>query len=451
MYSTRRFAYLSLLILSLAIYPLAVFAQTEHIIDEDFNTGSLDTSFWSDAAGPYPTVIPDDAEHAFALLFLSSAGSQQIISTPYALPALGSDEVLSLSIDVRRNNDSCWFGLYTGYDQPPDGWVYGSTPTLSSMWGIPFPDYHPGIANDPLYPTASGDLQGFRVQVPSESTTRPGSGSKDDYLGPYTLQPGQWHRLDLRYTSADFIFLVNHAELLSLDSSQLYYSFSQPDDWLFMLGDGGTNAFQPTNLSVDNILLIRTRVSVLAVMDAFDEESPYDLLSVTRVDDWYNTFGPDVIFAALADCAGNYDEFIRLLDFYGRQKESAEATPKPQLVLSYLDQVNSVVTIGVTNIGNAPCCGEAGISVGLSYCTSWVPEYCTIFQSIEFGEICLPPGQSIDLEFDLGSVPNECRNAFAEQLATMWTGYVDTDPKDYLGLVFSIGSKHCYGFLPDES
>lgn len=123
--------------------------------------------------------------------------------------------------------------------------------------------------------------------------------------------------------------------------------------------------------------------------------------------------------------------------------------PQPILCMTQLEIQGSQVMMEVTNYGDAPCRGETVSSVGLSYCTSWVPEWCTIFQETEYGEICLLPGESINLAFDLQSVPAECRTAFAEQLETMWTGYVDPDPEDYLGVVFRIGPEHCYGFLPD--
>jgi hypothetical protein len=55
------------------------------------------------------------------------------------------------------------------------------------------------------------------------------------------------------------------------------------------------------------------------------------------------------------------------------------------------------------------------------------------------------------MQFDLESVPEDCRAAFANRLETVWIGYEDPDPNDYLGLIFSIGTEHCYGFILDKN
>ena len=131
--------------------------------------------------------------------------------------------------------------------------------------------------------------------------------------------------------------------------------------------------------------------------------------------------------------------------------EEDTAEPRPCLTLVSLEQDGGTASARIRNSGNLACCGEASAFVGLSYCTSWVPEWCTIFQEASFGDVCLLPGEEIVFKLDLAVVPEECREAFAEQLDLWWTGYEDPDPEDYLGFLFSIGTEHCCGFIPDKA
>jgi len=57
----------------------------------------------------------------------------------------------------------------------------------------------------------------------------------------------------------------------------------------------------------------------------------------------------------------------------------------------------------------------------------------------------------MEVTFDLESVPEASRSAFADRLETLWTGYEDPDPEDYFGFLFNIGDESCYGFIAEES
>ena len=209
----------------------------------------------------------------------------------------------------------------------------------------------------------------------------------DEQVCSQSLSLGTWYHFQLLQAPGLLQLFVNGDKVGELTNSA--YDLGEKHDWMLLLGDGSSNSPWLSDLFVDNILL------QIVTAQAQPEPTPYLNLVSIRLD-------------------------------------------------------GSIVMGTLINTGDVACCGEIAVSVGLSYCTSWVPEWCTIFQEVEYGEICLGPGESIDLEFELESVPEECRTAFAEQLVTMWTGYVDPDPDDYLGIVFSIGSEHCCGFLPDE-
>ena len=421
-----------------------ILAQTEVLILDTFDTGILDLAVWGDGTGAVPTVTFDGVEHGFVLDFVSSGGSQQILGTTYSLPAFESDDVLLLSIDVRRNTDSSCFVIATAYDQPPGGGTYGATSAISAMWGLPFPDYHAGLSGDPWFPTASGDQQGFRVQVPSEPTASPPDGDKDDYLVPYLLSADEWYTLQLEYTPEMFSFLANQQALFGLDSSQLYYDFSQVDDWLFLMGDGGTHSWQPANLSVDNVALIRTKSAILAIANAFPQEDLRDPLSLARLNDWYQTYGPELLMEALAACGGDYEGFTRYLST-GRCDELAA-----RIVLVSVEQVGRHVTMTIRNIGNAEATGNGTLITGLSYTTSWVAEWCTRFFQVELGEVSVAPREERAIVFELPDVPEAIFAVLEERLDTMWTGFDDTDPADYvcLDLVFPTNRDHVFGFLP---
>jgi hypothetical protein len=427
---------------------LASFGQTTLIISDGFETGTLDPALWAYGTGALPSVAPDDVGHGFVLNFLSSGDAQQIRAALYALPAFAADDIFTASVEVRRNANECWFGVWTAYDQPPTGYTYGMTPTLSAMWGLPYPDYFPGLPGDPRYPTPSGDPQGFRVAVPSEPTPTPPSGSNDNYLVPYALQPGQWYTLELRYTPDEFLFLVDEQEVFSLDASDLYYTFAQPDDWLFMLGDGGTHSWQPTNLSVDNVLLVLTKAVIVEIADAFpNEASLNNPAAVAVLDEYYSLFGPETLQAALTAAQGSWDAFLSYL--FPPEPPAKEPAPEPHLVLVSLTQDGSLATLVVKNEGDGTCEGDGRIVAGLSYCTAWVPEWATWFFNQDLGSVTIAPGDTMTVTFDLPAVPEEAQAAFESSLKMLWTGYTDPDPADYIGIHFSVlPGSHVFGFLP---
>ena len=422
------------LMMVVAMVGIPLTAQTSLILEEDFESGTLDPGVWADGTGATPVVALDGVDHGFVLNFLSSGGSQQILGTTYSLPTFEPDDVLLVSIDVRRNSDTSWFVVATAYDQPPSGGTYGATSSVSAMWGLPFPDYHSGLPGDPWYPTASGAQQGFRVQVPSEPTSSPPSGSKDDHLAPYLLDQGEWYALQLEYTSEAFAFLANRQGLLNLDSSQLYYDFSQADDWLFLMGDGGTHSWQPTNLSVDNILILQTKRSVLAAVDSLG--IPFEV-----ADTLYNTYGAEEMDRCLACCGSDLPSYMECLD------PSADGASGHLRLLDA--SLGDTLVIRLVNVGSGVCMGVPEVIAGLSYDLSWVPEWKTHFfmQTFPFAEVC--PGQILLLEMELPEIPDEALLALTERVSALWTGYEDRDPvRDYIGLIVTLGdNRPVFGFV----
>lgn len=120
---------------------------------------------------------------------------------------------------------------------------------------------------------------------------------------------------------------------------------------------------------------------------------------------------------------------------------------RAKLRLLSLRQDGSTVTAVIKNVGEAPLCGALTASAGLSYCDSWVPEWCTVFHKENLGETCLAPGEEIEVVIQLPPVPADALSQLAERLETIWTGYVDPDPEDYIGLLFEIEDANCVGFL----
>ena len=59
------------------------------------------------------------------------------------------------------------------------------------------------------------------------------------------------------------------------------------------------------------------------------------------------------------------------------------------------------------------------------------------------------PGSTKTLTFDLPPVPPEALATLKARLETVWTGYKDPDPKDYIGLTLTIcPGDLVVGFLP---
>lgn len=93
------------------------------------------------------------------------------------------------------------------------------------------------------------------------------------------------------------------------------------------------------------------------------------------------------------------------------------------------------VEIIIGNLGTERYVGPCTIDAGLAYSRMWVPEWCTVFDTHDVGPIDLLPGRTLKVSFDLDAVPEAVYDLFRERLDTVWTGYADSDPKDYVGFV----------------
>ena len=93
------------------------------------------------------------------------------------------------------------------------------------------------------------------------------------------------------------------------------------------------------------------------------------------------------------------------------------------------------VEIVIGNLGTERYVGPCVIDAGLAYSKLWVPEWCTVFDTYDVGMIDLMPGETLKVRFDLDAVPEATYELFRERLDTIWTGYEDTDPDDYVGFV----------------
>jgi len=225
-----------------------------------------------------------------------------------------------------------------------------------------------------------------------------------------------------------------------LSGSQVTYEFDQADDWAYLLGDGGSHFYCTTNAFFDNVLLMHTKQIILSLVDTFGESKvPFPL-----GDALYNQFGADKLQEALAASGGDFDEFWAYLF----PPEAPGAPPAPQLSLVSVAATGNTVVLTVANTGDAPCTGEAIVTAGLACSTSWIPEWCTVFSKQDLGQLFLAPEASTTLTFDLPPLPQEALTAFRARLETVWTGYKDTDPNDYIGLTLSVSSGgQVFGFL----
>lgn len=140
---------------------------------------------------------------------------------------------------------------------------------------------------------------------------------------------------------------------------------------------------------------------------------------------------------------------IRVLD-YPLPQAFVEPTPKPFLRIVNIEQEGGHTVVEIKNIGDADCSGEAIIHVGLSYDTTWIPEWETQFHTVDLGYVSIPAGDSAVFEIEVPSTPQWAIDQLNDRLSRWWTGYTDRDPdRDYLGFLVSVGTEHCFGFIPD--
>ena len=430
------------LLVSFLFSCVALGQEIDILLYDDFGTGTVNTGLWNHIdlygnmsnlgtypAGPpiLPAVLADDAEHGNVLHFLTSGSERQQLCSLYMMSQLLDGEALVLQVDIRRNSDLTYFSVVGGQKRPtlePGG--RGTTTSIpATVYALPMIHYTHGNNSYWSY------LQGFWVNVPSSSHYP----DQDTYAVPFDLPAGVWATVRLVYTQDKFAFSVDGHELLVVPNP--YYAFDRLDDWLLQIGDGSSNAPNNGDSSWDNVVLFTAPLTILTLVDTLG-------ISYEEADVLYGLYGEERLQECLALSGGDYDAFMRCLN------PGQEDEPCAHLVLADLNQEGDTVTATLRNIGDAPCCGDAAVSVGLSYCMSWIPEYCTIFQEESFGKIWLVPGEDIAFQLDLAQIPEECRTAFAERLESVWTGYEDPDPEDYLGFLFSIGDESCCSFLLDE-
>jgi len=244
-----------------------------------------------------------------------------------------------------------------------------------------------GLPKVTYWPGVSQDYlypsSGFWVRVPSSLHC---CGNDDYYVTDIRMDPGVWYSLDLVFTRALFALSLDGTVIFEVDNP--YYDFDRVDDWLVLIGDNDTEGTAPCDLSVDNVLI------QLVLLDGA-EASP----------------------------------------------------PKAHLHLVELTRGDGGVSATLVNIGASQCSGELSVTAGLSYSMSWAPEWCTRFFEEELGSLVLRPGEAATLEIQLPDVPPALFDVLVDRLEEFWTGYTDPDPADYIGLIFSLGTDKCFGYL----
>ncbi len=91
------------------------------------------------------------------------------------------------------------------------------------------------------------------------------------------------------------------------------------------------------------------------------------------------------------------------------------------------------VQITILNSGDTTYVGPCEVFAGLAYTTSWLPEAVTIFDAFDAGVIELVPAVPLTLTLPLAEIPVGLLDLFYARLVSIWTGYVDDDPQDYVG------------------
>jgi len=243
--------------------------------------------------------------------------------------------------------------------------------------------FRAGLPGDPYFP-----YRGLHVAVMDAADPTNPDGPRKAAKCTGTLVVGQWHNFRLVHSPGLFEFYFDGTKTGEVVNDA--YDLSAIQDWMLTFGDGDSHPFSLCDVSIDNI--------VLAVRQAIEES--------------------------------------------GREPE-----PRAKLRLLSLRRDGSTVTAVIKNVGEAPLCGALTASAGLSYCDSWVPEWCTVFHKEDLGETCLAPGEEIEVVIQLPPVPADALSQLAERLETIWTAYVDPDPEDYIGLLFEIEDANCVGFL----
>ena len=127
-------------------------------------------------------------------------------------------------------------------------------------------------------------------------------------------------------------------------------------------------------------------------------------------------------------------------------------SPIPHLVVEAVEPTDGgSISLTLLNTGSVDCSGRLSAEMGLSYCTSWIPEWNTRFMSLDLGERVLHPGERTVVTLDIpNSIPASAQEALRANLDGLWTGYIDPEPEtDYIGILVRIGeSNPVAAFIP---
>jgi hypothetical protein len=184
----------------------------------------------------------------------------------------------------------------------------------------------------------------------------------------------------------------------------------------------------------DNILVLERTHVIAQLMDGL-------AMSFADAENLFLEFGDEVLREALDAAGGSLDKLMAYL--YPQD----EPQPTPRLVLVSAVQSGSEVTLTIRNAGNGEYDGPVLVVAGLAYSTSWVPEWCTEFLRQDLGQLALRPMDTVTIAFVLPPLPEATFELFRSRLSSVWTGYADPDPKDYIGLRVVAG-KPLFAFLP---
>ena len=437
-------------------------AQTEVLVDEDFETGVLDPTVWNawrNSGSNSLTISNEGGEHGYTATLVSTGPAMRMFGAYVLLPAFEPDDILLTQFNVRLNAAPTWFTSGYGKLLPGQGEGGEETPISSTVWHLPVGfGYASGIGSDP-HP------EGHYVSV--AKSTNIGE-PLDYYETGEKLTQGQWSAIRLLASTTEVETILDGTTILELDAAQMYYTFEQEDDWIFKISDGGTHNYELTNASFDNVLCVLTKESVLALYDEFG-------LPFSAGDDLYLSFVGDVLLQALTESQGDWDLFMRLL-FPPEQK-----VLEPELECYVIENDDGSKSIVVENLGPGDYLGPIQYSAALSYDASWLGESVTEFFRFALELVFLHPCDTIEARFrrasesgsgfgvlefpsivddetglpftlTLENPSEEHFDVFRDQIYTWWSAYEDKEPGvDYVDLRITgaeMAFLHSHVFIP---
>jgi dockerin type I repeat protein len=282
--------------------------STEVFIWETFELGTIDPTVWTFTRHQNTgsmLIVPEGEPYGLVLHIASPSNGLHMLGSLFVLPPFDDDDVLMLQMDVRRNSAAPYFSV------APAKWPeirasHGEagipTTITSTAWAFPGLGYRVGLYGDHVYP-GEGFTEGWYAGVVTTPTYQ---------FPPFwhrsgtVAVPGSWYTIRYENTRSSYTAFVDGAPILVLDDTEIFYRFHQIDDWILMLGDGGTNTHEICDVSIDNIVLVHTKDIILDLFDTFGK-------AFAELDDLFNQFGSEVLRECLECCSISWDAYLTCL------------------------------------------------------------------------------------------------------------------------------------------